>query len=147
MPTVEIIASEAGEIFQIGPIRIRVLEDGSNTDNRIGAVEITVPPGVAGPPPHLHQMHDETFLVLSGVLRFTTGDKTHDAHAGDYVIVPVGAPHTFANVSAAPAVVFNSFTPAFYVNYLREIAVLAATGGLGPDAIATVMARYATLPS
>ena len=147
MSTVEIIAAEAGEILQIGPIRIRVLEDGSHTDNRLGAVEITVPPGVAGPPPHLHQMHDETFLVMRGVLRFTAGDKSHDAHAGDYVVVPVGAPHTFANASTAPAVVFNSFTPAFYVNYLRELAALAAAGGLGPDAIAAAMARYATIPS
>ena len=147
MSTVEIIAADAGEILQIGPIRIRVLEDGSCTDNRIGAVEITVPAGVAGPPPHLHQMHDETFLVLSGVLRFTAGYKTHDASAGDYVVVPIGAPHTFANASIEPAVVFNSFTPAFYVNYLRELAALAATGGLGPDAIAAAMARYATIPS
>ena len=106
-----------------------------------------MPAGVAGPPPHLHQMHDETFLVLSGVLRFTAGDKTHDASAGDYVVVPIGAPHTFANASIEPAVVFNSFTPAFYVNYLRELAALAATGGLGPDAIAAAMARYATIPS
>ena len=146
MSTVEIIAAKLGEIIQIGPIRIRVLEDGSHTDNRLGAVEITVPPGVAGPPPHFHQMHDETFLVMSGVMRFTAGDKSHDAHAGDYVVVPVGAPHTFANTSTETAVVFNSFTPAFYVDYLREVAALAATGAPGPDAILAVMARYATIP-
>lgn len=147
MSTVEIVAADAGEIIQIGPIRIRVLEDGTHTDNRLGAVEITVPPGVAGPPPHFHQMHDETFLVISGVLQFTAGDKTHDAKAGDYVVVPVGAPHTFANTSTAPAVFYNSFTPAYYVDYLREVAALAATGAPGPDAILAVMARYATIPS
>ena len=99
MATVNIAAAGTGDIIQLGPIRMRVLEDGSRTDNRIGAVEIIVPPGVAGPPRHLHRMHDETFLIISGVLQFTVGDTMRDAHAGDYVVVPVGAPHTFANVS------------------------------------------------
>ena len=36
MSDVEIIAGDAGEILQIGPIRIRVLEDGARTDNRLG---------------------------------------------------------------------------------------------------------------
>jgi len=147
MAAVNIAAAGTGEAIQVGPIRIRVLEDGSRTDNRIGAVEITAPPGVAGPPRHLHRMHDETFLILSGVLEFTIGDATRDAHAGDYVVVPVGAPHTFANRSAEPVVFFNSFTPAYYVQYLRDMADLAATGGLSPERILQVMANYATVPA
>lgn len=132
---------------QLGPIRMRVLEDGSRTDNRIGAVEIIVPPGVAGPPRHLHRMHDETFLIISGVLQFTVGDTRRDAHAGDYVVVPVGAPHTFANLSPGPVVLFNSFTPAYYVQYFRDLAHLAATDGLSPDLIGRIMANYATVPA
>jgi mannose-6-phosphate isomerase-like protein (cupin superfamily) len=147
MAAVNITAAGTGEAIQVGPIRIRVLEDGSRTDNRIGAVEIIVPPGVAGPPRHLHRMHDETFLIMSGVLEFTVGDATSHAHAGDYVVAPVGAPHTFANRSAEPVVFFNSFTPAYYVQYLRDMAHLAATGSLSPDRIAGVMANYATVPA
>lgn len=138
MATVNITAAGTGDAIQLGPIRMRVLEDGSRTDNRIGAVEIIVPPGVAGPPRHLHRMHDETFLILSGVLQFTVGDTRRDAHAGDYVVVPVGAPHTFANVSPGPVVLFNSFTPAYYVQYFRDLAHLAATDGLSPDLIARI---------
>ena len=108
MAAVNITAAGTGDAIQLGPIRMRVLEDGSRTDNRIGAVEIIVPPGVAGPPRHLHRMHDETFLIISGVLQFTVGDTRRDAHAGDYVVVPVGAPHTFANLSPGPVVLFNS---------------------------------------
>jgi hypothetical protein len=33
-----------------------------STDNRIGTVELTVPANTPGPPPHWHEMHDETFL-------------------------------------------------------------------------------------
>lgn len=142
---VNITAAGTGEAIQLGPIRMRVLEDGSRTDNRIGAVEIIAPPGVAGPPRHLHRMHDETFLIVSGVLEFTIGEATRDAHAGDYVVVPIGAPHTFANRSAASVVFFNSFTPAYYVQYFRDMAHLAATEGLSPERIARIMANYATV--
>src|SRR5271165_5379172 len=122
MQPVNVTAREEGEVIQIGPISNRVLEDGSRTDNRIGAVQILIPPGVAGPPKHLHRMHDETFLVMSGVVRFTVKDSERDAREGDYVVVPIGAAHTFSNPFDQPAILFNTFTPAFYLNYLREMA-------------------------
>jgi mannose-6-phosphate isomerase-like protein (cupin superfamily) len=145
--TVNFTTTSAGEVIQVGPIRLRILEDGSRTDNRIGAVEIMLPPGVAGPPRHLHRMHDETFLVTSGVVRFTMGETERDAHVGDFVVVPIGAMHRFSNPSNEPAVFFNTFTPAFYVNYLREMAVLVANGSASSEGVERVMARYATQPS
>ena len=92
-------------------------------------------------------MHDETFLVISGTFRFTVGDTDHDFHAGDYVVVPTGASHTFSNPFDETAVFFNSFTPAYYVNYLRDLAALGAKDGLSQEAILNVMARYATEPA
>lgn len=137
----------AGEIIQIGPVHMRVLEDGSRTDNRIGAVEATVPARTPGPPPHVHRMHDETFLITRGALRFIVGETELDAHAGDYVVAPVGAKHTFANPFDEPAVMFNSFTPAYYINYFRDVARLVAAEGFSPEGVLRVMARYATEPA
>src|SRR5260370_42441900 len=97
MATTNLAGVGTGEIVRIGPIQLRVLEDGSRTDNRIGAVEITVPAATAGPPQHIHRMHDETFLVITGAVRFAVGESNLDARAGDYVDVPIGAPHTFSN--------------------------------------------------
>lgn len=142
---VNLTTSEGGELFEVGPTRIRVLEDGSRTDNRIGAVASMMPAGVVGPPQHRHLMHDETFLITSGTLRFTLGDIHRDATVGDYIVVPVGAPHTFANVSDAPVEFFSTFTPAYYVNYFREIAELSAQGRLSPEEGLSVMLRYATV--
>jgi quercetin dioxygenase-like cupin family protein len=90
MSALKIVSKSDGEAFHIGPIHIRVLEDGSRTDNRIGAVEITVPPHTDQTPPHLHRMHDETFLVTKGRLRFTTDEDHYDVDMGGYVVVPVG---------------------------------------------------------
>jgi len=147
MVGITLVSRETGEVLQVGPVRIRVLEDGSRTDNRIGAVEVTVPARTAPTPPHVHRMHDETFLVTSGVVHFTVGDANQAARAGDYVVVPVGAPHSFANATDETAVFFNSFTPAYYVNYFRDLAKLSAAGGLSRDRILQVMTRYATEPA
>ena len=147
MADVNLITAYAGELLWIGPTQIRVLEDGSRTDNRIGAVASVLPAGVSGPPQHRHLMHEETFLVTSGTLRFTLGDSDRDAKVGDYVVVPVGAPHTFANISDAPAEFFSTFTPAYYVNYFREMAKLSAKEQPSSEEILEVMLRYATVPN
>jgi quercetin dioxygenase-like cupin family protein len=141
------ILKTEGEVLQAGPIHIRVLEDGSRTDDRVGAVEITVPPKTAQTPQHLHRTHDETFLVTGGALRFTVGGTNYDLHPGDYVVVPTGAPHTFSNPFDETVVFFNSFTPAYYVNYLRELDVMSKKGALTQELILQAMARYATEPA
>jgi mannose-6-phosphate isomerase-like protein (cupin superfamily) len=146
MSDVNLTTANAGELLEVGPTRIRVLEDGSRTDNRIGAIATMLPSGVAGPPQHRHLMHDETFLVTSGILRFTLGDTHRDAKVGDYVVVPFGAPHTFANVSGASVEFFGTFTPAYYVNYFRELADLIAQGRSNPEENLSLMLRYATVP-
>ena len=73
MSDANLTTASAGELLKVGPTRIRVLEDGSRTDNRIGAIASLLPAGVSGPWQHRHLMHDETFLITSGILRFTLG--------------------------------------------------------------------------
>ena len=146
MSDANLTTANTGELLKVGPTRIRVLEDGSLTDNRIGAIASLLPAGVSGPWQHRHLMHDETFLITSGILRFTLGDTHRDAKVGDYVVVPVGAPHTFANVSDEPVEFFSTFTPAYYVSYFRELAHLSAEGRSDPEEMLSLMLRYATIP-
>jgi quercetin dioxygenase-like cupin family protein len=84
-----------------------------------------------------HEMHDETFLVTQGTVRFhvpasanpelakegTAGNgEVHiDAANGDYVTVPIRAPHTFSNPFDEQAKFVNTYTPAFYINYFKII--------------------------
>ena len=63
------------------------------------------------------------------------------------MVVPIGAPHKFTNPFDEPAVFFNSFMPAYYVNYLREISRLGTAGQINKEDILKVMARYATEPA
>jgi len=83
MSTVALVQQGTGETLRVGPLTIRVIEDGRNTDNRIGAVMLVIPPKTLGPPQHWHRMHDETFLITKGTVRFTTGKTDHDAKTGD----------------------------------------------------------------
>ena len=148
MPDVSIVGPEDGDIVLSGPTQMRILEDGSHTAHRLGLGEITIAPHTEGPPQHRHAQHDEGFYVLSGTVRFTVGATSHDVGAGTLVMVPPGAPHTFANPGDVPAVILNTFTPDLYVQYFRDLQDMITAGhALSPAVIIDVMARYATTPA
>ena len=76
------------------------------------------------------------------------GTSTYDAPAGTLVMVPPGAPHTFANPGDETAVLLNTFTPDLYVQYFRDLRDMIAAGDpLTLEATFEVMARYATVPA
>lgn len=139
--------AQANEIIAVGPIKLEVLEDGTNTDRRLAAVRIYLPPHTPGPTQHWHQMHDETFLVEKGTATFTSRDKQIVANQGDYLIVPTCAPHTFANETDEEVILYNTFSPAFYIDYFRVMAAMAekAGGKMTKEIGKEAMERYATL--
>jgi pimeloyl-ACP methyl ester carboxylesterase/quercetin dioxygenase-like cupin family protein len=148
MADIAITGPEEGEILLTGPVQMRILEDGSTTDHRLGVGEITIAPRTQGPPQHRHARHDEGFYVVSGTARFTVGETSYDAPAGSLVMVPPGAPHTFANATDEPVVLLNTFTPDLYVQYFRDLRDLAASGQpVTAEAVLGVMARYFTTPA
>jgi quercetin dioxygenase-like cupin family protein len=127
---------------------MRILEDGSTTNHRLGMGEITLAPHTDGPPQHRHARHDEGFYVVSGLARFTVGTKSYDAPAGTLVMLPPGAPHTFANPTDGTTVLLNTFTPDLYVQYFRDLRQMIADGhGLDETALIDAMRRYATEPA
>lgn len=145
---VAITRPDGGDAIQLGPVRMRILEDGSTTDHRLGVGEITLPPHTDGPPQHRHARHDEGFYVVSGTASFTVGDTTYNAPAGTLIMVPPGAPHTFANLGDETTVLLNTFTPDIYVHYFRDLRDMISAGqSLTPETTIEVMARYATVPA
>jgi mannose-6-phosphate isomerase-like protein (cupin superfamily) len=148
MSEISIVGPGQGELALAGPIQLRILEDGSTTSHRLGIAEIIIGPHAAGPPQHRHARHDEGFYVVSGTVQFTVGESTHEAGPRTLVMVPPGAPHTFANPGDEPAVVLNTFTPDEYVQYFRDLRDMIAAGQPPTSgAIEAVMARYGTEPA
>lgn len=147
-PGVSVVPPGEGETIVLGATRMRVLEDGGTTGHRLAIAESVLPPHTQGPPQHRHARHDEGFYILSGTVRFTVGEEEHDAAAGTLVMVPPGAPHTFANVTDRPARMLSTFTPDFYVQYFRDLQEATADGRpLTPEANLDAMSRYATEPA
>lgn len=148
MTDVSMVGPEGGESIQLGPTLMRILEDGSTTEHRLGIGEITLAPHTEGPPQHRHARHDEGFYVVRGTARFTVGEKSYDAPAGSLVMLPPGAPHTFANPTGETTVLLNTFTPDLYVQYFRDLRDMIAGGQpLTGGAMIGVMRKYATEPA
>ena len=148
MLEVSVVGPDGGELIDLGPAKIRILEDGGTTGHRLGVAEITLAPRSPGPPQHRHARHDEGFYVVRGTALFTVGATRYPAPAGTMVTVPPGAAHTFANPGEEPLVMLNTFTPDLYVHYFGDVRdAMAGTGVLTVEAAAEVMARYATEPA
>ena len=73
----------------------------SETEGTHCLVEAVVAPG-AGAPPHRHPGEVESFVILDGQFEFTLEGKTSTAGPGDFVAIPNGAKHSFANVGDTP---------------------------------------------
>lgn len=144
--SIRVVTPDDGELAGGGPIRCRIIEDGSHTGHRLGLVEVNVPPGPASPPQHVHHKHDEVFIVSKGQVRFTSGDETVDVAAGSCVTVPPGTPHTFSNPFDEPAAFICTLTPDLYVEYFRDLGRLPVDeqGLLSPGDIGRTMAQYDT---
>ncbi|KAL2264768.1 hypothetical protein VTJ83DRAFT_7278 [Remersonia thermophila] len=136
------------ETLRVGPLTIRVYEDGSLTENRVSSVAVELPPGQSGPPMHWHRFHDELFLVTQGTVAFVTPDGEVTASVGDVMTVPPGAVHTFRNASPTqPAECYMTATPGHYVDYFRMLAkATTAETRLTSEDVEHRMALFGTFP-
>jgi mannose-6-phosphate isomerase-like protein (cupin superfamily) len=142
--SLNLVTPDDGEELHLGPSRIRILEDGSRTGNRLGMAVLSLAPGLDGPPQHVHRRHAETFFVIAGTVHFISGTEEFTAGAGSLVTAPIGTPHTFGNPDPdeAATILFTT-TPDLYIDYFRDLAAIGA-GSVTPDKIAELMAKYAT---
>lgn len=90
---------------------MRILLRAEDADGSLGAVELTMGPGEAGPPLHLHRLHAESFYVLEGEITLRLGDKIIRGAPGTWGSAPSGTPHTLANFSTTPSRVLCLFSP------------------------------------
>ena len=134
-----------GRLIPLGPIRMFVQEDGTHTRGTLGVAEFEIASHAPTPPPHIHRTFEEGFYVLDGELEFLVGTQTMRAGAGTFVMVPIGALHTFSNPTDRPARFLNTFTPPRYIHYFEELSKLIQAGVTpGSHQFAELMARYDT---
>lgn len=120
----------------------------ADTGGALTVVEGVLKPGHPGPAPHVHQGHDECFVLLEGRMRFRIDAGFRTAAAGDTVFAGRGLAHGFANPFAESARYIVMLTPGGYEDYFAELAARIGELGHAPDPewIEALMARYATRP-
>lgn len=128
--------------------RMAIKSRAEQTAGAFALLELVQPHDIPGPPLHVHHECDETYYVLEGTLTVRLGDRTLDAAAGSFVLIPRGVVHTFANRGAQPVRFLGTISPASYVAYIEEINALhAATSDGGRIDLARakeIGARYST---
>ncbi len=81
------------------------------------------PAKVQGPPPHLHNSFQESFLIIEGEMEFMVNGDTMVVRAGESVDIPPKTLHTFANKSDRPCKWVNIHSPKGFRNFFEQIGV------------------------
>jgi quercetin dioxygenase-like cupin family protein len=108
----------------------KVLLRSEQSDGHVAIVELI---GGGRPPLHTHDF-DEAFYVLEGELTFKLGDDVFTRRAGELAFAPRGVPHTYANLSGAPARALLVITPAGFERYFDRIAARISGSEPPPEA-------------
>ncbi len=80
--------------------------------------------------PHWHESFIDGFWVLEGALSTRLGERSEEASAGTFALLPPGTVHSHSNPGLRPVRFLNLQAPAGLEEYLRELA--AATSPSGP---------------
>ena len=126
----------AEEIIRIGPLAIRFLLTGEDTNGSVSVFEVTVPAGQKlAAPAHKNETYEETLYGIAGTLTWTINGKAIDVGPGQAICIPRGAVHRFDNFGTVDAKQLSIVTPAVMgPAYFREAsAVINAAGGGPPD--------------
>jgi mannose-6-phosphate isomerase-like protein (cupin superfamily) len=129
------------QVLDVFGVHIRIMMPGDATDGALSIFEDHNEPG-AGPPLHVHHDADEIFTVVSGTYKFVCGESVIEADAGDVVLVPRGAPHTFLNVGRGPGHLIVTMRPGGFEGFFKAVADAKLEVPRDMAAIAELAKRY-----
>ena len=111
-------AGDGDALWFLGSL-VTVKAVGAATHGRLTVAEFVNPPGFA-PPLHRHRHEDELFYVLDGSARFECASMSATAHAGDFVLLPAGVPHSFVVDQSGPLRALQITTPSGFEQFAAE---------------------------
>ncbi|MCI3238864.1 cupin domain-containing protein [Streptomyces spinosisporus] len=127
-----VLAGAEGQALWFLGNLVTVKTTGAQTRGRLTVAEFLNPAGFA-PPLHRHLEEDEMFYVLSGTARFLCDGEELTACPGDFVLLPVGLPHTFVVGPEEPLRCLQITTPSGFEDFATDVGVPARERRL-PDA-------------
>lgn len=124
------------ETIKIGPLGIRFLLTGDDSNGNLSVFEVLVPAGQKLPAPaHRNDDYEETLYGIEGVLTWTVDGQPIEVGPGQALCIPRGAAHRFDNLGGEHAKQLVVISPAIMgPAYFREAAeVINAAAGGPPD--------------
>jgi mannose-6-phosphate isomerase-like protein (cupin superfamily) len=102
-------------------VRYRTILPTADTAGRMSIVDSLSPVG-SGPPLHVHDREDETFVLVTGRCRFHLAGREMLRGPGETVFVPRGTEHTFQVVGSEPCRHLVILTPGGFEGFFAEMA-------------------------
>jgi len=124
------------EAIKIGPLGIRLLLAGDDSNGSASVFEVRVPVGQKlAAPAHKDDAYEEILYGIEGVLTWTVDGTPIEVGPGQALCVPRGAVHRFDNLGSEDVKQHAVITPAITgPAYFREAAeVIDAAAGGPPD--------------
>jgi mannose-6-phosphate isomerase-like protein (cupin superfamily) len=110
--------AEGDTLWFLGSL-VTLKATGADTRGRLTVAEFVNPAGFA-PPLHRHLDEDEMFYLLSGTAEFRCDGQAFQAGVGDFVLLPVGLPHTFIVGADEPLRVLQITTPSGFEHFAAD---------------------------
>jgi mannose-6-phosphate isomerase-like protein (cupin superfamily) len=122
----------------------RFTATGELTHGEFGLFHWSMQPRAGGPAAHFHRTFSESFYILTGSVRLYDGANWLDTSANDFLYIPQGGIHAFANDSDEPASMLILFAPgAPRERYFEAIAEIANAGRqLSPEEWTALYAEH-----
>ena len=150
-PSIDPPINPSDETIRLGPLTVRFLVTGENSNGSVAAFELTVPGAQRlAAPAHSHDHYEETIYGIDGVLTWTVDGSPINVGPGQALCIPRGAVHRFDNLGTQDAKALCLISPAAIgPEFFREsAAVLNQAAGGPPDRarMAEIMRRHGLTP-
>lgn len=122
------------EAIKVGPIGIRFLLTGDDSNGSVSVFELLVPGGHKLPAPaHKNDAYEETLYGIEGVLTWSVDGTPIEVGPGQVLCIPRGAVHRFDNMGTEDAKQLVVISPAVMgPAYFREAAEVIGDAAGGP---------------
>jgi quercetin dioxygenase-like cupin family protein len=151
--TVALHVNPADETIHVGPLGVRFLVTGAESNSSLAAFELFVPADERLlAPAHSHDHYEETVYGIDGVLTWTVDGTPIDVGPGQALCIPRGAIHRFDNHGGRDVKALCVISPAAIgPEYFRETGAVisaATAGGVAPDkaTLIDIMRRHGLTP-
>lgn len=137
----QVLAPGSGDNVGAIGLGIYVKLTGADTKGAYSLFEYVVPPGMGGPPTHIHSREDELFICTAGEVTVELDGAVHRLPVGSVLLMPRGVPHMFYNETDQETRVTAVVSPPGLENYYRDLSALPP-GPRDMSKVAQIMTRH-----